>query len=328
MQTNIVKHFIQQGGRIKPLLIPSSITNGTGLCNPSIFVDGEDILVNIRHVGYNLYHSEKNQKYPSWHGPLIYLHPEDDLTLRTDNYLGKLNENLDIEYIHKVDTSTLDTAPQWEFIGLEDVRIVKWEDKLYLSGVRRDVKPNGEGRIELSEIELTPKYAKEVSRKRIQPPDSSSYCEKNWMPILDKEYQYVKWTNPTEVVKVNLDNLDSTQTFSPNIRYNLPRDIRGGSQVIKVDKYYVALTHEVDLWKNETGYKDAQYYHRFIIWDENFNILHTSPEFKFMDARVEFACGMCQYKDKYLITFGFQDNAAYILEVPKLVLENYLINGK
>ena len=328
MQTNLVKHFIQQGGRIKPLLIPSSITNGTGLCNPSIFVDGEDILINIRHVGYNLYHSEKNQKYPSWHGPLIYLHPEDDLTLRTDNYLGKLNENLDVEYIHKVDTSTLDTPPQWEFIGLEDARIIKWEDKLYLSGVRRDVKSNGEGRIELSEIHLTSEYAKEVSRKRIQPPDPSSYCEKNWMPILDKEYQYVKWTNPTEVVKIDPDILQATQTIFPNIRYNLPRDIRGGSQVIKMDKYYVALTHEVDLWKNETGYKDAQYYHRFIIWDEKFNMIHTSPEFKFMDARVEFACGMARYKDKYLITFGFQDNAAYILEVPTLVLENYLINGK
>jgi predicted GH43/DUF377 family glycosyl hydrolase len=328
MQTNLVKHLITQGGRIKPLLIPSSLTNGTGLCNPSIFVDGEDILVNIRHVGYNLYHSEKTQKYPSWHGPLLYLHPEDDLTLRTDNYLGKLNEDLDIKYIHKVDTSTFDTPPQWEFIGLEDIRIIKWDNKLYLSGVRRDVKPNGEGRIELSEIDFTPEYAKELSRKRIQPPDTSSYCEKNWMPILDREYEYVKWTNPTEIVKINLETSSATQTIFPNIRYNLPRDIRGGSQVIRMDKYYVALIHEVELWKNETGYKDAQYYHRFIVWDEDFKIVHTSQEFKFMDGQIEFACGMACYKDKYLITFGFQDNAAFILEVPKIILENFIVYGK
>ena len=34
-----------------------------------------------------------------------------------------------------------------------------------------------------------------------------------------------------------------------------------------------------------------------------------------MNGHTEFCCGMCNYKGKVLITFGFQDNAAYILEV-------------
>jgi hypothetical protein len=33
---------------------------------------------------------------------------------------------------------------------------------------------------------------------------------------------------------------------------------------------------------------------------------------------------MAQKDDKMLITFGFQDNAAYILEVPTTLIEEYL----
>ena len=45
-----------------------------------------------------------------------------------------------------------------------------------------------------------------------------------------------------------------------------------------------------------------------------------------MDADVEFSIGMAEYKDDYLITFGFQDNAAYLLRAPKTTIEEF-ING-
>ena len=37
-----------------------------------------------------------------------------------------------------------------DFIGLEDGRLLKWNDKYYLTGVRRDTTTNGQGRMELS----------------------------------------------------------------------------------------------------------------------------------------------------------------------------------
>lgn len=132
------------------------------------------------------------------------MHPENDRTLRTTNFYFELDSEMDIKVSHKVDTSELDVTPVWEFIGLEDARLVKWEDKLFMIGVRRDTKPNGEGRMELSEIEVTSKGVKEINRIRIQSPDPKSYCEKNWMPILDMPYHMVKWTNPTEVVRLNI----------------------------------------------------------------------------------------------------------------------------
>ena len=42
-----------------------------------------------------------------------------------------------------------------DFVGLEDSRIFRWEGDLYISGVRRDTTENGQGRMELSKIEVT-----------------------------------------------------------------------------------------------------------------------------------------------------------------------------
>lgn len=311
---NLVKQVLENGGTIAPLLIPSELTNGTGLTNPTILVDGDKILVNLRHVQYTLYHT--SGKFENRWGPLAYLNPENDITLRTTNYYCEIVNNKIVRY-NKVDTSTFDIEPVWEFIGLEDARLVKWNDKLYLSGVRRDVKPNGEGRMELSEIEIGPDYVKEISRFRIPPPiDKESYCEKNWMPIIDIPYHYVKWTNPTEVVKVDPVNQTSEQVYLGE-PYNSKRDIRGGSQVIPIGDYYVAITHEVDLWKNTNKNKMARYYHRIVVWDKQWKVVYTSDDFNFMTGMIEFSCGMAEYKDNILVTFGYEDNAAYLLTIPK-----------
>ena len=41
---NFVKLALDNGGYIKPLIIPSDLTGGTGLMNPSIFIDEDDII--------------------------------------------------------------------------------------------------------------------------------------------------------------------------------------------------------------------------------------------------------------------------------------------
>jgi len=313
MDNNLCKRALENGGSVNYLIIPSSTTEGLGLTNPSLLYEEGKFLLNLRHVQYTLYHSEGSQQFQSLWGPLSYLNPEDDVTLRTTNYICELDTNtLAIEKTQKVDTSKLDIEPVWEFIGLEDARMVYWDDNLYLTGVRRDTKTDGEGRMELSAIGYG---AKETSRSRIEPP-THSYCEKNWMPILDMPYHYVKWTNPTEVVKVDPKMGTSETMWIVEQDVNFPRDIRGGSQVITVGDYRIALTHEVDLWKNEQGKKDAQYYHRFIVWDKSWNIVAYSEEFKFMTAYIEFSCGLAFDGNDFIIPFGFQDSTAFILRLP------------
>jgi tetratricopeptide (TPR) repeat protein len=187
--------------------------------------------------------------------------------------------------------------------------------------VRRDTKADGEGRMELSTIDAG---SKETERYRIEPP-TKSYCEKNWMPILDMPFHYVKWTSPTEVVKVDPKTGTSKTVYIIEQDITFPRDIRGGSQVITVGNYRIALTHEVELWKNEQAKKDAQYYHRFIVWDMEWNIVAHSDAFKFMTANIEFSCGLAHDGNDFIIPFGFQDSTAFILKLPTNVF-NHMCN--
>jgi len=311
----LVKKALKNGGAIYPLLLPPDKLPGPSIANPSIINYNGKILVNLRVLNYILYHSETNlNEHP--YGPMLYLHPESDQTLTTYNIFCELDDDLSIEAYSQIDTSDLDVEPLWEFIGLEDGRIVNWDDKLFLCGVRRDTTTNGVGRMELSELFAEANTIKEVSRVRIPaPPPDESYCEKNWMPIVDKPYHFVKWTNPTEVVKFDPET-KTTETIILGEYQDLDSfDLRGGSQVLRMGDHYIALLHETYLYRSEADRKDGTYYHRFILWDENFKIVKLSERFNFLGAKVEFSCGMCKKHEDFLITFGFQDNASFLLKV-------------
>jgi hypothetical protein len=324
---NLVHKSVSQGGKLAPLILPHSTTSGMGLMNPSIFVDDDgDILVNIRHVNYTLYHSEKDQRFFSPWGPLSYLHPEKDQRLVTTNYLGRLDKDYNLINFTEVDYSKFNVPPIWEFVGEEDVRITQWDGNYYLIGVRRDTTPNGQGRMEYSKIELDKKNwtAKEVQRVRIPPPvDVTSYCEKNWMPILDKPYHFVKWAMPTEVVWANPDKSECKQVLVKETP-PISSDQRGGTNVIAWGDYYIAFTHEVKLWKNYLNQKDSIYRHRMIVWDKEFNFVGITSSFSFLDTPIEFCVGAAIIKKNLVLTFGVQDNCAFVLEVPKKVVNGMI----
>lgn len=323
---NLTKSIIRQGGKITPLLIPYEMSKGTGQMNPSILIKDGRILMNVRCVQYLILHSENKQKFPSRWGPLAYMNPENDIHLRTTNFFMELDEQMKPLQITQVDTSILDKEPLWEFVGLEDVRLVHWDDKYWYCGVRRDTTTNGEGRMEMSEIDISRDSVKEVARYRIEPP-TPSYCEKNWMPVQDIPYLFVKWTNPTEVVAVDYKQLKSTTVvLAGHTIPNLP-DLRGGSSVIRHNGKFYAIVHQVNLFKNELGQKDAFYHHRFVVWDEDWNLIKVTKPFNFMGARIEFCCGLGILNDMAYISFGFQDNAAYIIQMSVKVLEDLIWNN-
>ena len=321
---NFVKLALDNGGSIHPLILPHQELQGPSLTNPSVYNDNGRILVNLRNINYTLYHAEKN-KYENHWGPLVYIHPENDMHLRTWNYLCELDENMRIQKYFKINTTDFPDQELWEFVGLEDCRIVRWDNKLYLSGVRRDLDTKGTGRMEICEIQFVNNEVKQISQFRIPTPvDKNSYCEKNWMPITDLPYHYVKWTNGTEVVRIDPETQTCEQICLKNWRDLNCADLRGGSQLIPFGEYRMCIVHETFLYNSEAGRKDGTYRHRFVIWDKDWNIVKISPQFSFMGAKIEFCCGLTPYQDDYLMTFGFQDNASYLLRVPKETVKNFI----
>ena len=321
---NFVKLALENGGLIKPLMIPPKDFMGPSLTNPSILVVNGSIIVNIRNINYTLYHSELDKFEHIW-GPMVYIHPENDMHLRTWNYIAQLNENLDVVHYSKINTSRFDTyEPRWEFVGLEDGRLVQWNDKIYLCGVRRDIDTIGTGRMEISELEFTEDEVIEVSRYRIPgPPPDNEYCMKNCTPIEDKPFHLIKWTNPTCIMKFN-SNGEETQVFETNQYTPGFNDMRGGSQVIKYKDGYLTIIHETELYGSELGRKNGTYRHRFVYWDSEFKSQKFSKLFSFLNMKVEFCCGLTKYNDSYLITFGAADNAAYVLKISESFLEDFI----
>ena len=322
--SNFVKLALENGGLINTLLIDSKDLSGPSLTNPSVLVVNERIIVNIRNVNYTLYHSELNKFEHMW-GPLSYIHPENDMFLRTVNYIAELDDDLNISYYSKIDTSQFDTyQPQWDFVGLEDARLINWEDKIYVIGVRRDIDTKGTGRMELSELEFDGLSVKEISRYRIPgPPPDNEYCMKNCTPIEGNPFHLLKWTNPTSLMKFD-PNSGETKVFETSEYIPMPLDMRGGSQVIKYKDGYLSIIHETNLYNSEQGRKNATYTHRFVYWDNQFKIKKFSNVFSFLNMKIEFCCGMAEYKNDYLITFGATDNAAYILRVSKSFVESFI----
>jgi hypothetical protein len=233
----------------------------------------------------------------------------------------RLNSNLEITDCAKVEMLELH-QPIWEFVGLEDARLVYWDD-YYLIGVRRDTTNNGVGRMEKSKVSIDKDTwtIKEISRERIEVP-SQSYCEKNWMPIVDKPFHFVKWHSPIEVIKA-----EGTMAQQVALKQGIQpeKDQRGGSQLIRWGSVYIAITHEVDLFKNYLQQKDGIYRHRLCVYDDDLNLVGISPEsFSFLDGRIEFCVGAAEYEGDLLVSFGFQDNAAFVLRVPRSIVEDMI----
>lgn len=327
---NFVKYCLLHGGTIRKLDIESNLTNNTGICNPSILIDGHITRLVLRNVNYALWNCDNEYKFTSPYGPLCYITPDDDLNLRTKNFLCEINpdQTISTELIEM----KFDTKPLWEFVGLEDCRLVRWDGKLYITGVRRDTTTNGQGRMELSEISDS---GVELSRVRIKAPgDDSSYCEKNWMPILDMPFHYIKWCNPLEIVKVNPITGDSEIVIEkqiPDSTENLNPDYmatRGSSQVVRCGDYYIAITHLCHLWMNEKNQKSGSgYFEQFFLWDSDWNLVKISQPFKFAEFGIEFTNGLAVKDNVAYIPFALQDGISFLLTVNIQTVLDFIFNG-
>lgn len=329
LKDGLVKAAIQHGnGMIRPIVFDWDRSKGVALMNPSIYNDNGQLRAVVRCVNYTLHHSEMN-KFPHWGGPLQYIHPETDVRLATENFIIDLDDNLEITKVRYVDMQLNAEKPLWEFHGLEDARLFRWDGKLYMCGVRRDTTDNGQGRMELSEIELEDNVAVEVSRTRVPSTgNDDSYCEKNWMPIEGMEYKWVKWSNPTEIAHYSMNEHKTYSYMNEFNRFPISDEIRGGTHVIKVDEYYVGIGHSVRLWKPYSGEKDSDYTAHIMVWDENWNIVNITPRFRFMNAKIEFQCGLTHANNGDLIvSFAEMDNGCYCLQMDKDWFKSLMLEG-
>lgn len=146
-------------------------------------------------------------------------------------------------------------------------------------------------------------------------PSPKGSIEKNWMPISGTELFIYK---PENLVKDGkLQNINAPK---------ISRLFRGGTQVLPFnEKSSIGIIHEL-YYKiypvmnpiTFAPYQSIRHYtHRFVKYNEKYEITHVTPKFVFIKEGIEFAAGIAEKQSTYVISFGRSDRALFIATIDK-----------
>lgn len=327
MISNYIKNFAGiciQGGASLSIMDAPEIRNShfPSICNATVYNDNGRILTNLRSVNFIQCFERDVTKSQCFYGNLAYITRDDDNALRTVNYLGEINDNLETINVHSFNFIENDN-PVYEMIGLEDVRLVRWNGELWGIGCNRDFDSSGYCNMVMVLIdEETGNEKRRVVIKNIH-----SYIEKNWVPIIDKPYHFMRWANPLEIYKVDIETGIPELVINKEQQINIDYDghlLRGSSQVIPWKDYYITIIHVVELSASERGDKIGCYLHQFLVWDKEFNLVNYSPLFNFAKNDSEFCVGLCLKDNDFYIPFSTGDSTQYILKVNEDIVEKFI----
>jgi hypothetical protein len=228
-------------------------------------------------------------------------------------WFSELNENLELQDLRKIDFSKSGVRLSR---GVEDPKLLWRDGKWAFTGVMME--------------EHTPvarhcfctldEKATMVTSIAIDEGVAQKKPEKNWMTANYKPRHFDYIYGPNAIVKDNkvIYSLnDSKEIFG----------LRGNSHLLELeDGTYLAVMHK--LWSNTyevyskerfgvvtAKYKD--YYHYFTRFDEHGALIELSQPFQFISAGIEFAAGLVEKDDNYIISFGKEDVSSHLGIIPK-----------
>lgn len=275
-------------GRTVELLPP--LDNGMiGRFNPSIIYKDGKFTITVRESSYTLFEQQNNGYSAAFNGSKRWFNslyitecesPFSELEWSKVNFKNR-----------KVDTIN-------KFRGIEDVRLIDWDDKLYYSAARKDWTDTPDTKLEEGILSNNA-----TSDERKLP--SRNKTEKNYVPIEGMPNTYIWQISPTILLKDN-----EFVTINNNVNFN---NHRGSTQAIKYKDGYIAITH------TKTG--SSFYSHHFVLFDKDLQITSVSEPFSFDRQPIEFTCGICLVGDKFYISYATMDRRAFVLKVETSVLD-------
>lgn len=305
---NLLKYALENGGKNYVIEIPRSLRRNYIPANPSCTVYNGKIVVNTRMLAYVkcILVQDYLTAWPNINQGYFY-HPNGYNSRNIIGVLGEdgLTETRMLGERHSVFNSY--------FSGLEDVRLVVWNGKLYAYGTRLDV---AKGRVTICLHELDENY--QVVNEVILDSPTNSPMEKNWAAVEDRPFTFVYFTNPQTVVEVNPDD-GSARILSENKEFETaPRNLRGNTNVVRIDnEHYIEMVHETKVADAVDGVQDISYNIAFVVYDNDLNITHSTKFINFGQTLCQFGCGLCIVNDNVYIAYSELDAQASILMIPK-----------
>jgi hypothetical protein len=202
------------------------------------------------------------------------------------------------EVVNPIDISYKDGVHH----GIEDIRLWIDDDKLRYIGTSVSYSPSGKNRIitGIFHYDVNSKTYHMIENKVLEPP-TDTYCEKNWVPILDKSNQndclFIYQWSPFQI-----GTIDSCGKLSIHWTYtiHLPlfQRLRGStafSEYNKNNDFLIGLAHFSDKeWPRS-------YYHILILLDKKtYKPFRCTQPFSFCkQTNIEYCIGFLQRDDMY-----------------------------
>lgn len=315
---------ISQEKNTKKIIIPevpyinfnnASVKEVWRLCNPSICLWKDKILINCRGVNYKV----RNNQFQIF---------DNQNLIRSKNFLIELKSDLETQYYHEIQEIEYPKFPIFA-TNMEDLRIISYHEKLYASCVIPDISPSG-GKICLAEINQSGKVEKLTVFNQDQPG-----WEKNWLPFIQgDEIFFIYGYYPFTIIKPllpykNIENVYYANTeivFQKELLDNLGNKLflkrfRGGSPPIIFEDGLLFTVHEVYTSSHRI------YVHHFIKMNHDFTHIQISLPWLFSHQGIEFNAGMCwMSKDRLCLTYGIEDEEAYYCIITKEEINELFIS--
>jgi len=286
--------------------------------NPSIYVHDGKLRCVVRTVNYKIVNGRyvtppqdiviEEGKYKGWQ------------VIRTRNFLLDLDSDLKtvrtVEMIDKTDAQ----RTSYPIKGFEDARLFFWKGKWRATSTVCDFTEDGRREIALLTID---DEGAVISVEPLRGP-WSEHVQKNWMPVIDGDRaKFIYATSLTGDVGsttifdlVEADDPDAAKLAwhvagryaigcAPETTFGTGR-LRGGSQAVRVDGGWIVLVHDVAF----PGAGNRMYLHRFVMFDENLQLVSMSDPFYFEKLGIEFCAGLTKVGDNLVASYAVNDGSA------------------
>ena len=300
--------FSRYGGEIKNLRrFVRTDTKDWSCFNPSIAQGPEGYAMTFRSSNYVIM-PESGE-----------LHVVTGGSIKNQVWFAETNEKLELLNLRRI---TCDTKFER---GVEDAKLF-WRDNTWMfTGVvlERD--------IPIARVGLFKLDAKQSRASLVELYDGTNAGkpEKNWMAPYEKNKHFDYIYGANAIVKGN--QVITTMTSDKRLA-----KLRGNTNLHNLgDGTYLAVGHylyaqRTRTWDNRMFSMrdglDKNYTHVFMRFDERGTLIALSEEFQFVGNGIEFAAGLVEMGDNYVISFGQKDVSSHLAIAPKKQIMQTLVS--
>lgn len=261
--------------------------------NPGVAQARDEILFVSRSSNLRLYDDRRR----------FYEAPPHD----TVNVFHRYDKNLRFIDTHMLDDQLLRANCKAAEYGIEDLRLFNWNGALW--AMAAGISAHSPDSLSAAQILIRLDQYRVAEFFEFSSP-TGAQMEKNWIPLVKEDKLFLLYSIDPMVVYEFADGALALVRGSPAEVKTF--DIRGGTPLLPWGGYYIGLVHAPNRASNGRGH----YTHNFIVLDDKFDVVEISRPFFLQRKGIEFACGIIQYGDDLLISYGVSDRRAAFCVLP------------